>query len=236
MAHYKSWLPNSRSDQLAMATRWSNVLAEKGAGFGVTEDEINALLDKIADADDAMQRASGSERTESTTALLNMRFKTLIDYMRFIKERKFLKPPLTDVDFIDLGLKLKDTIRTKIPTPTDTARGKIELTIRYVLVVAYEIITGAFSDERANHGARVYYGVVTDNPAAQSALTGKHYYLNAPPHSPEQLLENDFTKRKRHVIVFPTEDAGKTAWFALRVENAKGGKGPWSEMFSAVIP
>ena len=37
-------------------------------------------------------------------------------------------------------------------------------------------------------------------------------------------------------IPFPTENSGKTAWFALRVENAKGEKGPWGEMFSAIIP
>jgi len=230
------WLPRRRSDQLAMAKNWNNVLAESGAGWGVTTAEMNTLLAKTADADDTLIRASGSERTESLTALLNMRFKALTDHMRYIKERRFLKPPLTDVDLIDLGLKPKDTIKSKVPVPTDTARGSIELTIRYVLVVLSEIIVGPHSDERANHGVRIYYSVVTEDPAAQSALTGRHYYLSAPPHSPEQLIDDDFTRRKRHIIAFPTEDSGKTAWFALRVENAKGGKGPWSEMFSAVIP
>jgi len=175
------WMPSRRQDQLAMARRWIDVLTDKGAGWGVTTEEKNTLLAKTTDADDALARATGSERTESTTALLNMRFKALIDYMRFIKERRFLKPPLTDPYFIDLGLKIKDTNKTEIPVPTDTARGKIELTIRFVLTVNSEIIVGPYSDECANYGVRVYWGVVTDDPAAQSALTGKHYSVRRAP-------------------------------------------------------
>jgi len=38
------WLPPSRTEQLAMAKRWNNVLADKAAGWGVTADEKNALL------------------------------------------------------------------------------------------------------------------------------------------------------------------------------------------------
>ena len=135
-----------------------------------------------------MKIAQSSERTDSTTALLNMRFKDLCEFMRFLRQRKFYKPLMTDADFIDLGLKIPDTIKTTVPAPTDIARGSIELTIRYVL------------------------------------------------NSPDQLAADEFTRRKRHAIAFPAEDSGKTAWFALRVENGKGGKGPWGEMFSAIIP
>ena len=183
-----------------------------------------------------MAIAQSSERTDSTTALMNTRFKDMCDYMRFVHQRKFYKPLLSDADYIDLGLKIPDTIKTTVPDPVDIAKGSIELTIRYVLTVVHEIIEGPHSDTRANHGVRVNFGVVADDPAAQSALTGKQYYLAAPPHSPDQLAADKFTRRKRHAIAFPAEDSGKTAWFALRVENSKGGKGPWGEMFSAIIP
>jgi hypothetical protein len=29
---------------------------------------------------------------------------------------------------------------------------------------------------------------------------------------------------------------GKTVWFRLRWENNRGQKGPWSELYSAIIP
>jgi hypothetical protein len=53
--------------------------------------------------------------------------------------------------------------------------------------------------------------------------------------SPKQLDESFFTKRKKDVVVFDYEDSGKTAYFAVQVEN-DGKKGPWGPLVSAVIP
>ena len=230
------WMPGRRQDQLAMAKNWASLFAVKGTAWEIDSGEILILNGKITKADEALTISQSSERTDSTSALVNMRFKDLVAYMRFIHQRKFYQPLLTDADYIDLGLKIPDTIMTTIPAPVDVARGSIVLTIRYVLTVVHEIIVGPHSDVRANHGVRVNFGVVADDPAAQSALTGKQYYLSAPPHSPDQLAADEFTRRKRHAIAFPAEDSGKVAWFALRVENSKGDKGPWGEMFSGIIP
>ena len=127
------WLPTRRQDQLAMAKNWSAILASKGTAWEISQPEVAILNTKITKAEETLSIAQSSERTESTTALLNSRFKDLIDYMRYLKERKFYKPLLADADFISLGLKLKDTVKSTIPAPTDIARGSIELTIRYVL-------------------------------------------------------------------------------------------------------
>jgi hypothetical protein len=50
------------------------------------------------------------------------------------------------------------------------------------------------------------------------------------------LPHSQFTRRRRVLMEFPAEDSGKTAYFAIRFENAKGGKGPWGPVFSAIIP
>jgi hypothetical protein len=68
--------------------------------------------------------------------------------------------------------------------------------------------------------------VVTADPAAQSALTGRHYYIAKAPTSPEQLNESEFTRKKRHVFDFAYEDTGKTVYFRARIENQKGDKRP----------
>ena len=164
-----------------MARNWSGILAVKAAAWNIAQPEVTILDSKITAAAEVLSIAESSERTESTTALLNMRFKDLTEYMRYMRTRKFLVPPLTNADIVSLGLKPKDEIRTNVPAPTDIARGSVELTIRYVLTILQEIIVGPHSDGRANHGVRVNYGVVVDDPAAQSAKTGKQYYLAAPP-------------------------------------------------------
>jgi hypothetical protein len=52
----------------------------------------------------------------------------------------------------------------------------------------------------------------------------------------EDLPHSKFTRRKKERFDFPAEDSGKTAYFCVRYENAKGESGPWGPMFSAVIP
>jgi hypothetical protein len=37
-------------------------------------------------------------------------------------------------------------------------------------------------------------------------------------------------------IEFDEADRGKIVWFAVRWENTRGQKGPWSEIFFAIIP
>jgi hypothetical protein len=49
------------------------------------------------------------------------------------------------------------------------------------------------------------------------------------------LRKSFFTKRKKDVIEFGFGDSGKTAWFAVQVENG-GRKGPWGPLVSALIP
>jgi hypothetical protein len=156
--------------------------------------------------------------------------------MRRVKNDYFKSYVLRPEDYPNLHLKPPDTIRTPVNTPTGVADSKVELTVARRLTVVNTFPAAPDLDDRANYGFRAYMSVVADDPAARTALTGKHYYLAKPPASPEELHESDFTRKKRHVFDFAYEDTGKTAYFCVRVENSKGDKGPWGTMFSAVIP
>jgi hypothetical protein len=56
------------------------------------------------------------------------------------------------------------------------------------------------------------------------------------PSAGEELPFSRFTKRRRERLDFDAADSGKTAYFCIRLENAKGEPGPWGALFSAVIP
>jgi hypothetical protein len=56
-----------------------------------------------------------------------------------------------------------------------------------------------------------------------------------PPTNPDDLRKSFFTKRKKDVIEFEFGESGKTAYFAVRIEN-DGKKGPWGPLVSALIP
>jgi hypothetical protein len=56
-----------------------------------------------------------------------------------------------------------------------------------------------------------------------------------PPANPEELRKSFYTQRKKDLIEFDFGDSGKTAYFAVMIEN-DGKKGPWGPMMSALIP
>jgi hypothetical protein len=64
----------------------------------------------------------------------------------------------------------------------------------------------------------------------------RHEILDEPPKDWDQLRNSSFDTRTPAQLVFKGEDRGKTVYFALRWENNVGEKGPWSEIYSAIIP
>jgi hypothetical protein len=97
-------------------------------------------------------------------------------------------------------------------------------------------LSGTTLDPRADHGYRIYYGVLPHGGATHEQATGPLRYMEKPAVQGAELPHSVFTRRRRELFEFPETDSGMTAFFAIRFENAKGGKGPWGPVFSAVIP
>jgi hypothetical protein len=135
--------------------------------------------------------------------------------MRDFKRRYFLSPPLTDADYIALELKPHDVISTPSGAPTTQVTVETFLVGRHELGITLIYVTGSPGDP-ANKGYRVWYSV---------AAPGE-----TPPANPEELRMSFFTKRKKDVLEFNYGDSGKTAYFAVQLEN-DGKKGPWGGSF-----
>jgi hypothetical protein len=73
----------------------------------------------------------------------------------------------------------------------------------------------------ANKGFKIWYSVVGQG--------------ETPPANPDDLRKSFYTKRKKDVLDFEFGDSGKTAYFAVQIEN-EGKKGPWGPLTSALIP
>jgi hypothetical protein len=101
-----------------------------------------------------------------------------------------------------------------------------EYTVETYLVGRHELgikivyVTGSPNDP-ANKGYRVWYSVIAPG--------------EIPPGKPEDLRKSFFTKRKKEVVGFDFGDSGKTAHFAVIVENG-GKQGPAGPMVQALIP
>jgi hypothetical protein len=140
--------------------------------------------------------------------------------MRDMKKRYFLTPPLQDADYVSLGLKVPDNTPTPSGDPTAQVTVETYLVGRHELGVKIIYVTGSATDP-ANKGFRIWYTVVAPG--------------ETPPANPDGLHKSFYTKRKKDVIEFDFGDSGKTAYFAVQIEN-EGKKGPWGPLVQALIP
>jgi hypothetical protein len=73
------WLPNPRTEQLAMARNWiAKLTAEKRTAWGIPQDEFIELGTLFAAAQEALTRAQDdAQRTPVVNALCNSTFAAL---------------------------------------------------------------------------------------------------------------------------------------------------------------
>ena len=238
MPYESNWLPGRRELQLAMAKNWLFVIGNSNPPpWGIPQPEVADLNNLTGEAENAPQEAQSSNRTPVITAQCKAAFEALIAKMRLLKSHYFLTPPLTDADYISLELQPKDTTHTPVPPPTAQAEADISRPGVHLLELHLRPVAGSPPDpHRADYGYRIYYGVLPPGGAAVEAATGIKRELLKAPVSGDELPHSRFTRRKKELFDFPAEDSGKTVYFCIRYENAKGEPGPWGPMFSSVIP
>jgi hypothetical protein len=204
-----------------MARDWITVTSAKTAAWSIPQPAINEL-DTLNDHAVAALTTAQNETTRTPVATAQCReaFDALAAKMRDFKRRYFLTPPLTDADYISLGLKPRDTTPTPSGIPAAPVTVETYLVGRHELGVKIIYVTGNPADP-ANKGYRIWYSVIGQG--------------ETPPAAPGDLRASFYTKRKKDVIEFDFGDSGKTAVFAVQIEN-EGKKGPWGPLVSALIP
>jgi hypothetical protein len=73
-------------------------------------------------------------------------------------------------------------------------------------------------------------------PAGMHGCEICYAILPSPPESVDLLLHSEFSTRSPYTFTFDQNMRGQTVYLVLRWENRRGQKGPWSEIYSAVIP
>ncbi|GHU21350.1 hypothetical protein FACS1894172_19050 [Spirochaetia bacterium] len=237
MTHRSEWLPSRRDNQLAMAKTWVTVLGKKASLWNVTETDVTELTALVGTAAEILFRSHSSERTALVTAQCKVTFAKLVEKMRFIKRRYFISPPLTSAELASLGLKPHSTSRSPVPPPINQAEADIFRPGVHMLKLRLRSVgRPSYDSHRSEYGCRIYYGVMPRGGATVEAATGPKRELMKAPSSGNDLPFSQFTRRKRELFNFAPEDSGKTAYFCIRYENAKGQSGPWGPLFSTIIP
>jgi hypothetical protein len=134
----------------------------------------------------------------------------------------------------EIGAHVHDKIRTTMKKPTCQPEADIVYPGPHLLeLVKIRRVPGIGNDPPdANFGVRIFWGIL-GAPSAKDK-----FHITAPAEAGDDLPHSTFTHRKKFRFDFEG-DSGKTVWFCLRYENAKGGKegeGPFGPLFSAIIP
>jgi hypothetical protein len=230
------WLPRKRAEQLAMAKNWHGIMVANIDAWNLSTNVLIPLNSMAETAETILAKANSAERTATVTAQCKEAFDALVAHMRDVKDRHFKSPPLLDSDFVSLGLKPKDTIKTPVAQPTGQAEADVTYPGPHLLMLHLKPLAGTVIDPRADYGYRIYYGILPHGGATAEEAAKTHRYLMRAAVTGEDLPSSQFTRRRRELFDFPAEDSGKTAYFSVRYENAKGQKGPWGPVFSAVVP
>jgi hypothetical protein len=213
------WLPARREEQLAIAQKWIIELPKANGAWTVTPAEIAELADHVEDVQNALRRQL-TNAGPVETAGVRTAFAAMVRYMRFLHSRKLFSPPMEDRDFVRLGLRPPDRVRTDHVAVSELV--EFELGLRGVREIVVNFwIKGA--DHRAKPDGYDGAVIVWDT-------------LDAPPERPTDLAEHTMASRTPHIIEFDETERGKTVYIALQWQNERGITGPWSIVQSAVVP
>jgi hypothetical protein len=141
--------------------------------------------------------------------------------------RKFIRiyltnnPALTIKDRDDLGLPIYKTSRTPAPVASDAPDCEVDTSVLGRIIFHFFEKGGKRGQAKppGQHGGELAWAVRDTPPADWSDLTHSSFDTHSP-----------------LTLVFGIPERGKTLYYALRWENTRGAKGPWSEIATAIIP
>jgi hypothetical protein len=192
------------------------------SAWNIPQAPLDELQTLSAGFENALAVAENpSTRTKVTVQAKNDARKAVESKLRpFLKAYVTYNPAVANADRDAMGLPIHKTTRTNVPVPKTTVEAEISLPSPGVVEISYH---DAESGHRAKpdgvHGAEVAWAI-----------------LAAPPVDWKELTRSSFDTQSPLRLTFEGDDRGKTLYFALRWENTRGEKGPWSEIQNTIIP
>ncbi|MDR3194423.1 MAG: hypothetical protein LBT76_03910, partial [Tannerella sp.] len=189
--------------------------------FGIASGTEEALEAKIEDylaacaganranagsIDRLARRERAAEATAAVRAFVNR-------YLRY-------NEAVTDGDRLSLGLHIRDTKLTPAPVPATCP-------VAIITLPGIRQLSVAFRDEGAYSRGK---------PLNVTGCEIRYAILDNWPESVDELIHSAFFTHSPCIFTFDENRRGKTVYFCLRWENARGEKGPWSGIQMAIIP
>ncbi|MDR1553335.1 MAG: hypothetical protein LBS69_07730 [Prevotellaceae bacterium] len=216
------FIPKTDSKFAVWLKTLNNYLSAKATEWNIPQAEIRELDTLAADFDAALETAENpSTRTKVTIQAKNdARHAAESKTRTLLKAYVTYNPAVTDPDRDAMGLPIHKTTRTPVPVPHTVPEAEVRLPSPAVVEIHFRDSESEHkSKPEGVHGAEIAWAI-----------------LDTPPVDWKQLIRSSFDTHTPLRLTFEGTERGKTLYFALRWENTRGDKGPWSEIVSAIIP
>jgi hypothetical protein len=218
-----NYLPRKDADFLQRTVNFLAVLVKIFERIGFPTAVYQQLLELKNRFDDKLRIAEAPEtRTKPAVRDKNDARQSLETSLRqAIREYLTNNHLLTDADRDSLGLPVYKTTRTPAPVADKAPDAEADTSTMAHLAIHFYEAGGKHKKAKpaGQHGAEIGWIISDTPPARWDELTHSAIDTNSP-----------FT------LAFEHDQRGKTVYFALRWENTRGEKGPWSEIMNAIIP
>jgi hypothetical protein len=218
----KDYLPKAYPLLLSWLANFMGYLVENLARFGIPDGKLEPLQTLVTQFRTAQAKTEHPNAGRADRLDRKEKAVTVSRAVRdFVNENLRYNRTVTDEDRVNLGLTVPDEIHTPSHEPD---------TMPVVVTIDSSVIMRITLHYRDSH--RVSRG----KPRGMHGVEIRWCILAASPSTTAELIYSEFSTRSSHTFVFEENMRGKTVWFRLRWENNRGQKGPWSELYSAIIP
>jgi hypothetical protein len=215
------YIPQSDGAFLEWSKTLVTYVAAHLTAFNVPQNALTHIQTELAAYETAYNAAQNPNRGKVDVLTKNEARDALKASLRtFVKAYLTYNPTVSDADKEDMGLPLHDNIRTPTPPPSTIPEAEIDSSIIRQLTIH-------FKDNGSEKRGK---------PRGVHGIELRWSLLEAPPASVEDLKNSAFDTASPYTFTFNESQRGKRIFLCLRWENAKGEKGPWSEIYNAIIP
>jgi hypothetical protein len=219
----KDFLPRKDADFLQWTVNFSTALAKIAARIGFPDQAYqqlstlkNIFSEKFNIAE-APETRTGPAIRDKTVARKNL----AASLRQAIREYLTNNHLLTDTDRENLGLPVHKSGRTPSPVADKAPDVEVDTSVIGRLIF--------FFFEKGGHHKK-------KKPAGQHCAELVWIISDVPPLRWDELIHSAIDTNSPFELTFENDMRGKTLYFAVRWENTRGEKGPWSEIMNAIIP
>jgi hypothetical protein len=212
-------IPRTGSGFYEWQKTFAAYLEAHGPAMNIPAEGVDKLKAKRTVFEDAYAKAEEPNHGSLDTAAKNDAREDYEHTIRAFIKGYLYNPAVSDNDRRNMGIPDHKT-PSHSQTPASYPEAETDSSTIRRLIIHYRDNGGkSRAKPQGVHGAELRW-MISDAPISDA----------------EALLHSEFDTASPFTLNFQGHERGKTVYFCLRWENTVGEKGPWGEIYSAIVP